>query len=287
MPNPARKFITAFRLLRTNDAKLIYDRIRFAFVRLFFRPRTVVYPHTHHGFTLNIQDSETLSWYGSYEYEFVTPPVAEFSWMLQNTSREDVVLDIGGHQGLWSMIFAASANEGEVHMFETSPINAEIARTNLALNSISNVMVNNVAVSDKPGDIAVVDGSGGVVAAGAIGNEITVSAVTADAYCALNNLRPSLVKIDVEGWEVQVLQGMTEILATLPKIMLELSTFTMPDDPAGYVRSVLGEIDLSMYEISVQLKVNLPMSQFTGTPGALVDLLSKHLNSHLYLAPKQ
>ncbi|MCH7971563.1 MAG: FkbM family methyltransferase [Chloroflexi bacterium] len=278
--------MNAIRLLRSNDVKLIYDRIRYVIVRMFFRPRTVIYAHTHHGFVLQIEDPETLSWYGPYDYEFVTRPIIEFDWMLQHTAPDDVVLDIGGHQGLWSMIFATSASEGEVHMFETSPINSDAARQNMILNSISNVTINNVAMSDKVGEITVVDSSGGVVAAGAIGNELTVPADTGDKYCRTNQIKPTLVKIDVEGWEVPVLKGMAGVLATCPKIILELSTFSAPDDPVGYVRSVLGEIDLSKYEISVQLEVNLPMSPFYDSIESLVDLLAKYPNSHLYLLPK-
>ena len=52
--------------------------------------------------------------------------------------------------------------------------------------------------------------------------EVTVEAVTLDAFCAERGLAPDFVKIDVEGAELLVVRGMKSVLVgARPRLMVE------------------------------------------------------------------
>ncbi len=51
-----------------------------------------------------------------------------------------------------------------------------------------------------------------------------VELVRFDDYAAEHSVRPDFIKIDVEGFEMEVLQGMREVLCTQhPKLMVEVT----------------------------------------------------------------
>ena len=120
----------------------VYDAIRWRIAERMFRPYKTVFAIGEHKISMNIADFEASTWYGPYRYRRIRSAKVEFDWILQNTKPDDIVYDIGAHQGLWSILFARSALQGVVHAFETSQHNVEIALKNLRENDITNVYFN-------------------------------------------------------------------------------------------------------------------------------------------------
>ena len=150
--------------------------------------------------------------------------------------RDMVVLDVGANIGYYSLIFATLVgNNGEVHAFEPTPVLSERIRLNLALNGLTQVRVNQVAVSDVVGSASLhiseedpeanslfqmEDGTG----------EIAVATTTLDAYVAANALhRINLIKIDCEGSELGVLRGARSLLEANdgPMLLLECNAASL------------------------------------------------------------
>lgn len=151
-----------------------------------------------------------------------------------------VCLDVGANIGLYSLALAALAPRGRVYAFEPSPGSFDYLRHNVDDNGLANVESFKLALGaqaagtvhfhDIPfftaGSFTVDDDS--FLTSEALGsNYFEAPATTLDAFVAEHGLnRVDLVKIDVEGAELSVLDGAKETLSTMrPKVVLEFNSF--------------------------------------------------------------
>jgi FkbM family methyltransferase len=156
------------------------------------------------------------------------PVLADFVTELTN---DDVVLDVGANYGLYSAFAAAVIDPGLVVAVEPYPPNiGRIERTH-ELNGAS-ICVKPIALADTDGETAFAPPSYGRDITGTTrirqrGDEsnITVPTARTDTLIANGTIpEPTVVKIDVEGAEPLVLDGMGEYLAseTLRVLYLEI-----------------------------------------------------------------
>jgi FkbM family methyltransferase len=145
--------------------------------------------------------------------EFSEGEVALFRQCLQ---PGDVALDIGANLGSHTVPLAHLVGpSGFVHAFEPQRILFQIVCGNLALNELDNVRALPVALGRAPGrtkippiDYGGLNNFGGVEIGGAHGEDVEV--VTLDQ---LDLPKIKLMKIDVEGMELEVLLGAKATLA--------------------------------------------------------------------------
>jgi FkbM family methyltransferase len=151
-------------------------------------------------------------------------------WLRQG----DVMLDVGAHVGLFTLYAARLVGpSGVVHSFEPVPYNYERLAQNVALNGLGNVRLNRAAVGDHAGEASLGiyhetsanKATGGYSLNGEHGSVVTAPLVKLDDYLGDGTEgRLRLVKIDVEGLEPKVLDGLAETLRAAPPeaIMFEL-----------------------------------------------------------------
>lgn len=131
------------------------------------------------------------------------------------------VIDIGANLGLYSLVAAKAVGpEGKVFGFEPVPAIMKRFRENIALNQLPNITAVACAVGERIGSASFYlneiksenSGLGSLVRP--IGDRmITVETITLDEFKIQNNIQKiSMVKIDVEGAEHLVLDGMKGIL---------------------------------------------------------------------------
>lgn len=139
--------------------------------------------------------------------------------MMANLRAGDIVWDVGANVGHYSTLMAQKAGEtGKVYAFEPSPKNRE--RLQLATAGYTNIVLMPVALADSPGTFAFREGTYGdghdarVVRDHETGDDLAkVRVETGDRLVANGEVAlPTFIKIDVEGFEIDVLRGM---LATL------------------------------------------------------------------------
>ncbi|MGI8863912.1 MAG: FkbM family methyltransferase [Solirubrobacteraceae bacterium] len=153
--------------------------------------------------------------------------------MVRHLGRGGVFYDIGANLGFFSLLGAhlAGLEDGRVYAFEAAPDNAEAVRSNAALNAIPNLVVIPKAVSARSGvgRLQIVDDQSWskLEEYGEHPNTeqvIEIELVSIDDLVASGAIAPpTLVKIDVEGAELAVLEGMhTTITQHRPAIICEL-----------------------------------------------------------------
>ncbi len=144
----------------------------------------------------------------------------------------DVVYDIGANLGFFSLIAARLVGpEGRVFAFEPAPENVEAIRSNAELNRIDNVVVIPCAVSSRAGTarLQIVDDQSWSRLE-EFGEHPDTERVLEVETVAIDDLvesgelpPPALVKIDVEGAELAVLDGMRATIERhRPAIVCEL-----------------------------------------------------------------
>jgi FkbM family methyltransferase len=145
-------------------------------------------------------------------------------------SRNQHVLDLGGHIGTFSLLAARLGYQ--VIAMEASPRNATLLQASAAHNHFDQLKVIQRAVSDRVETLKFVQaGPYGLVSTPFHTDPtITVEATTVDAALAENGWdRVDFVKMDVEGSEVKAVAGMSKLLARsdAPPILYESNGHTL------------------------------------------------------------
>jgi FkbM family methyltransferase len=140
----------------------------------------------------------------------------------------NVVFDIGAATGFYSIIAARCVGPGgTVVAFEPAPENLAALRHNVGLNALENVEVIEAAIADDEGQAVMVPEATDEVSlvmkrveAGP-DNGSTVEVTSLDALRAAGRIPvPDVIKMDVEGVEVEVLRGARDILAAHGPVLL-------------------------------------------------------------------
>ena len=150
--------------------------------------------------------------------------------------RDAVILDIGANIGVTSCIFSIKAPHGRIHSFEPSPETFGFLRETLASNNAEHCSAYQLALGAKIGELQFYDNpvsasASHLVLAGETlgGGTMAVEVSTVDRFIAEKGLsRLDLIKIDVEGFELDVLDGAEKTLRMLkPGVFLEFNSFAL------------------------------------------------------------
>jgi FkbM family methyltransferase len=154
---------------------------------------------------------------GSYE-----PEVAET--LLARASGHEVVWDVGANIGSFAIAARLNARVEHVVCIEPDPKNREALETNLSLNRGASYRVCGVALSDHSELRSLWQGPTinrgmSTLTGPAVSESATclVECTTLDELVFGENLpAPTLMKIDIEGWEYRALLGAQRLLRQVP-----------------------------------------------------------------------
>lgn len=200
-------------------------------------------------FDFLIGDADGMDWY---DINCGDPVWVEMRFIRDNLVEEgDIVFECGGHHGCTAIPLSAWVGEkGKVITFEPKPSNFEIIRKNIVLNNISNITALNKAVGSKNGRTYISDASNASVQSSVVKGAIEVDVIALDD---LIDLHPTFLKIDVEGYEVEVLKGAKKILQNRPKLAIEIHTESLNSYNTS-VRELLSLLHLDNYDCWIQWK---------------------------------
>ena len=149
------------------------------------------------------------------------------------------VLEVGAHIGYVTQIFEVLCPEGKIVVVEPTPSSIRL----LEKNCRSQTILVKAAASNEIGFKTLFQEQHGGFCNSidpefvrqaderqkkisnlrkTVIREVQVPLVTLDSVCDLNGLRPKFIKIDVEGWELNVLKGAEKTLAFAECVMVEV-----------------------------------------------------------------
>lgn len=152
-------------------------------------------------------------------------------------SSGTVFFDVGANIGLTSICAVPAKYRARmaVYAFEPEPQNLSALSNNVQLNDLAeSVQPVGLAVTSHDGNVSFeVHGETGtgthriktsINSGGTVGEVLSVPAAALDSFCAGLGQVPTVIKIDVEGAECAVLDGMTGLLANkvLQHIFIEV-----------------------------------------------------------------
>jgi FkbM family methyltransferase len=177
----------------------------------------------------------------------------------------NVCFDVGANIGVYSAVLARAVGpEGHVHAFEPVPHIRQKLQRNLGLNGFDWVTVNDVGLGDTNAELPMHQVKEGTFRAGTssfvrnttiqeMGDELfqvrPAQIITMDDYVQRNNIkRLNFIKIDVEGFELNVLLGGKETLSNLkPKIIMEFDMDRHGDKSSAF-KDLFADLRYDVYE---------------------------------------
>ncbi|MCH8569159.1 MAG: FkbM family methyltransferase [Balneolales bacterium] len=138
------------------------------------------------------------------------------NFMLEKVASCSTVFDVGANIGYYTIQFSSLCS-GKVYAFEPMEYQFNMLQRNLQLNGSSNVLAMKQIVSDQSEIKRIYFQSAENTGTSSIHKESAqfedISSTTLDAFCKLHDIiNIDMVKIDVEGHEMAVLQGMENLL---------------------------------------------------------------------------
>lgn len=150
----------------------------------------------------------------------------EFAFLSQVVRPGMTIAEVGANQGIYTLFLSRLAAPGRVFAFEPEPVVYGQLVENVRINAVTNVVCQQLAIADeqkssilRPGSLNSGDNRI-VIDSAARAEDILLNATT------LDNLFPAeridFIKIDVQGFELQVLEGARELLHRTDEIILLL-----------------------------------------------------------------
>jgi FkbM family methyltransferase len=161
--------------------------------------------------------------------------VAEFDQFIHHCTPGMILFDVGAHFGLFAL---AAVHYGgptaQAVAVDPSPLAARVVRYQARVNGVADrlrvIQASAGVGTGRQALVAAGIGSAGYFVAPTAdhppGEQVEVESVSIDALVAATGLTPTHVKIDVEGFELGVLQGGAETFGSPrpPLLFLELHT---------------------------------------------------------------
>lgn len=165
-------------------------------------------------------------WISRYQIEFCMGWLESesISWVKKIVKPDAVVIDIGAHIGYYTDLFSELVGKnGKVHALEVSPENFPLLVKNLKARNRVNVNTYQYAASDRSGvvNLHVSPGhSNHSLVAGYTPSEQTIAVEAVRLDDLIPNEKIDFIKIDVEGHEPHVLNGMRNLIQRSDNVVL-------------------------------------------------------------------
>lgn len=173
-------------------------------------------------------------------------------WMLSNVSKKSLVADIGANHGYYSLLLAA--NECEVHSFEPQKHLADLITESSKINNFD-IKIFNSAVSDSTGEeeliVPIHHGMNATITTpgympdGFIKEKVSTIRIDELPY------RYDFIKIDAEGGERKIWNGMKNYIANNPQTLYLVEwRYDRYEDAEDFAKEIFDEFNVTYVDFS-------------------------------------
>jgi FkbM family methyltransferase len=152
----------------------------------------------------------------------------------------DIFIDVGANIGLMSLFASTKVGDtGKIYAFEPEPDIFQILMQNIDLNNFQNIELHMKALGSKTesGRISLafedIRGSATLSKSDSDSHGKDIEMIPLDVFINKNRIRiVKMIKVDVEGWELEVLKGGTNLLCSdnAPILCVEYNKLTHHDE---------------------------------------------------------
>lgn len=213
--------------------------------------------------TLNVHKDAYYAF--RYFTDFDEDMVKEMKSFIRLTKGKKCFLDIGAHYGIFSLVFSSNSNALALAV-DPSPSAYRMLEHHRDINPKCRIESFQLAIGDSEGKLQMqpdvydhftMTKSNPLV----LDKLVEVDVTTIDSFIALKNIMPDVIKIDTEGFELNVLKGgMGFFRNNNPMIFLEVH----PDflKQLGYsveeLIAVLSQLNYKLFDLDFKLIQNPP-----------------------------
>lgn len=162
-------------------------------------------------------------------------------YLIKNLHSDSTFIDVGAHYGYFSLIASNIVKDGKVYSFEPSSKSFNILKRNVS--SITNVTIFNKAVSQGNTPIAFYEFDNlhseyNSTQISQFENEDwfkaikpnmqKIDSISLSTFCTDNSIYPDIIKIDVEGFENEVIKGAENLLTSSKKKPIVILEYLEP-----------------------------------------------------------
>ncbi len=182
-------------------------------------------------------------------------------WLAKNLRKQDIIFDVGAHFGFYPQFISAIQPDTIIHAFEPNPVFYAYLKRNKkrCTQGINWLLVNKM-----------------------VSNCMNKNSVKLDEYSNIHNIIPTIVKVDIEGAEILLLEGSKNLIESKKTIFLiEVHTNLLKE-----INSSVNNV-LKFFDDEYQLKVLSNLRDYKSILWSNdLSLLDNDDHTYLYAAPK-
>ncbi len=156
------------------------------------------------------------------------------------------IIDLGANIGYYALLESRAVGEGgKVYAIEPVARNFENLEKNIGLNNALNIKTFRMAIGDKNCTTEINVGKKGNFSSFLKNSKAVytgkeeVQMQTLDAFVNEHLVTPSLIRMDVEGYETKIIEGMKETLLKKPALLIEIHPHLIERDELGEMMTTL------------------------------------------------
>ncbi len=204
-----------------NFNKKILKKFLVFFSTVFFKKKKIIKSFETFKLILNLKE------YTAWSYYFRNNEKKEVDFIKSKFVDGCNAIDVGANLGFYTLLFSSISPKGKIYAFEPSNENYQKLVENINLNNCNNVFINKLALSDYSGSSNLFltkdinEGGYYLLKQNNSQNQFLEKIEVKKGDEIIDkNIFYDFVKIDVEGHEIQVLNGMRKILENNVKYLI-------------------------------------------------------------------
>jgi len=220
-------------------------------------------------FKISLKTGDLISNY-IFHFHIWEPNISNYLNTKINELENRSFIDIGANIGYFSILIAHQNSKCKVYSYEPTPQIFKQLDKNVKLNSLSNIVLKNNAISGINGKLKLFaghtmnSGSTGIFENDGSTEYFSVDCVTLKEEIHSFQYPPKIIKIDTEGSEQKILSNLDSIVEILPndvEFIVEINPELIGFENANKIVTDFQKLSFKAYEIENSYNISFYISE--------------------------